>query len=533
MRLALLPLALLMSTSALAQTETAYHRAPDAIAKILDAAPTPAVSLSPDRRTMAILGRENLPTIANLSRPILRLAGYRIDPQTNGPIEARSQWLNALSFKDVETGREVKVALPAGTRFTSAGWSPDGARMAIVVAGDDGLSLWVVDRAGAIRPVAQRVNAAFGGAVEWMPDSSALIVRQIAADRGPAPTISTTPSGPVVQESLGRRSAVRTYQDLLQNADDERLFDHYFTGQLVRVDAATGAATPIGQPGLIRSFSVSPDGRYLLTQRLKRPYSYLLPSGFFPVEIAVTTIDGSPVRTLVDRPLADDLPVDFDAAVKGPREPEWRSDAPATLVWAEALDGGDPKAKVPHHDKVMMQAAPFSAEPVELARTTSRYAGVLWGNDDFALILDREWRTRTERRTAVAPARPGTTRLLLTRNYQDQYGDPGAPMLKRNGAGKAVMRFTPDGRSVFVSGEGATKPGAFPFLATMPVDGGAQTRLWTAKPPYYEDVVTLLDDSGKRILTRRESATLAPNYMVRTVRGGGARQITDFADPAP
>ncbi|MBN2970989.1 S9 family peptidase [Roseomonas aeriglobus] len=533
MRLALLPLTLLMSTSAIAQTDTGYHRAPDAIAKILDAAPTPAVSLSPDRRTMAILGRENLPTIANLSRPILRLAGYRIDPRTNGPAEVRNQWLNALSFKDVDTGREVKVALPAGTRFTSAGWSPDGSKMAIVVGEDDGLALWIVDRAGTAKPVARGVNATFGGAVEWMPDSSALIVRQVVANRGPAPTVSTTPTGPVIQESLGRRAATRTYQDVLTNADDEKLFDYYFAGQLVRIDAATGAATPIGQPGMIRSFSVSPDGRYLLTQRLKRPYSYLLPSGFFPVEIAVTTIDGQPVKTLVDRPLADDLPVDFDAVVKGPREPEWRADAPSTLVWAEALDGGDPKAKVPHHDKVMMQAAPFSAEPVELARTAARYGEIYWGNDDFAMITDREWKTRTEHRLGVTPGQPGTARLLLTRNYQDQYGDPGLPMLKRNAAGKSVMRFTPDAKAVFVSGEGATKPGAFPFLATMPVDGSAQTRLWTAKPPYYEGVVTLLDDAGKRILTRRESAVLAPNYVIRTVKGGAAKQVTNFADPAP
>ncbi|WP_294292478.1 prolyl oligopeptidase family serine peptidase [uncultured Sphingomonas sp.] len=533
MRLALLPLTLLMSTSALAQTDTGYHRAPDAIAKILDAAPTPAVSLSPDRRTMAILGRENLPTIANLSRPILRLAGYRIDPRTNGPAEVRNQWLNALSFKDVDTGREVKVAVPAGTRFTSAGWSPDGSKMAIVVGEDDGLALWVVDRSGMARPLARGVNAAFGGAVEWMPDSSALIVRQTVANRGAPPTASTTPTGPVIQESLGRRAATRTYQDVLTNADDEKLFDYYFAGQLVRVDAATGVTTPIGQPGMIRSFSVSPDGRYLLTQRLKRPYSYLLPSGFFPVEIAVTTIDGQPVKTIVDRPLADDLPVDFDAVVKGPREPEWRSDAPSTLVWAEALDGGDPKAKVPHHDKVMMLAAPFSAAPVELARTPARFGEIYWGNDGFAMITDREWKTRTEHRMAVAPGQPGTTRLLLTRNYQDQYGDPGMPMLKRNAAGKSVMRFTPDNKAVFVSGEGATKPGAFPFLATMPVDGSAQTRLWTAKPPYYEGVVTLLDDAGKRILTRRESAVLAPNYVIRTVKGGSAKQVTNFADPAP
>ena len=534
MRLALLPLALLMSTTALAQADGGYHRAPDAIATILDAAPTPGVSVSPDHRTLAILGRENLPTIANVSKPILRLGGYRIDPRTNGPAEVRVQWLNALTFKDMGSGRETKVALPAGIRFSSPSWSPDGKRVAFVAQEDDGLSLWVADvAAGTARPIAKGVNAAFGGAVDWMPDSSAMIVRQTVATRGPAPVVSTTPTGPTVQESLGRRSAARTYEDLIKNADDERLFDYYFTGQLMRVDAASGTATPIGQPGLITGFSVSPDGRYLLTTRLKRPYSYLLPASFFPTEIAVSTIDGTPVRTLVDRPLADDLPVDFDAVVKGPRSAQWRSDAPSTLVWAEALDDGDPKKAVPHHDKVMMQTAPFTGAPVELARTPARYRGVLWGNDDFAMIRDAEWRSRTEHRLAVSPARPGEARLLLTRNYQDQYGDPGDPMMEDNAAGKSVMRFTPDRKAVFVSGEGATKAGAYPFLAAMPIDGSAQTRLWTAKAPYYEPVVALLDDAGKRILTRRESASMVPNYVVRTVKGGAARPITAFADPAP
>ncbi|SEL76897.1 glutamyl peptidase. Serine peptidase. MEROPS family S09D [Sphingomonas palmae] len=513
---------------------TTYHRAPDAIAKILETPPTPSVAVSPDHQTLAILGRENLPTIANLSKPILRLAGYRIDPATNGQAEVRTQWLNALSFKDLASGREVKVALPAGTRFTNPAWSPDGSRLAFVVQEPAGLALWVADRSGAARPLVRGINAAFSGSpFTWTPDSRAIVARTVVANRGAAPVENVTPTGPVVQESNGRRSAARTYEDLLANAGDEALFDHYFTGQLVRVDVGTGAATPIGAPGLFTSFSVSPDGRYLLTERLKRPYSYLLPAGYFPTEIAVTTIDGQPVKTLVDRPLADDLPVDFDATVKGPREAEWRSDAPSTLVWAEALDSGDPKANVPFHDRVMMQAAPFSAAPVELAKTANRYATTMWGDGGFAMVVDRAWKTRTEQRYAVSPDAPGTARVLLTRNYQDQYGDPGFPTLERNAAGKQVMRFTPDRRAVFVEGDGATKAGAFPFFATMPIAGGAQTRLWTAKAPYYESVVSMLDDTGARILTRRESAKLAPNYVIRTVKGDKAKLVTDFADPAP
>ncbi|KQN40854.1 aminoacyl peptidase [Sphingomonas sp. Leaf407] len=512
----------------------AYHRAPDAIARILDAAPTPSVAVSPDHATLAILGRENLPSIANLAKPILRLAGYRIDPATNGPAEVRVQWLNALSFKNIASGRTARVTLPAGTRFTSPDWSPDGRYLAFVVQESDGLALWIAGRDGTARRLVRGLNAAFGSSFAWTPDSASIVARLVPADRGARPAAIDTPTGPVVQESMGRTSAARTYEDLLKNAADEALFDYYFTGVLGRIDIASGTLQPLAAKGMWRSFAVSPDGRYLLTERLKRPYSYLLPAGFFPTEVAVQLMaGGAGGRVIVDRPLADDLPVDFDAVVKGPREVEWRSDAPATLLWAEALDDGDPKANVPFHDRLVTQAAPFDAAPVELAKTVKRYAGTLWGDDGFAMIVDREWRTRTERRYAVAPSQPGTVRLVATRNYQDQYGDPGMPMVEENAAGKPVMRFTPDRKAVFVTGDGATKEGAFPFLARMPVAGGEQTRLWTARAPYYESVVSLLDDKGARILTRRESAKLAPNYVIRSVRGGGAKPITDFADPAP
>ena len=528
-------LALLAATAATAQAPvTRYHEAPRAIQSILEAPPTPAVSLSPDHRTLAILGRENLPSIANLSKPILRLAGFRIDPATNGQAEVRVQWLDALTLKDVATGRETKVALPAGARFTNPGWSPDGKRIAMIVAVADGLQLWTVGPDGRASKLLDGINGAFPGQpYSWLPDSSGLVVRVVDPARGLDPVRDDTPEGPVVQESNGRRSAARTYEDLLTDAADERRFDHYFTGLLVRIGADGGATTPVAGAGLWTDFSVSPDGRFLLTERLKRPYSYLHPASFFPTEIAIRTIEGRPARTLVDRPLADDLPVDFDATVTGPREAEWRADAPATLIWAEAQDGGDPKRNVAIHDRLLMQLAPFTAAPVKLADLQKRYGRTMWGDGGFALVVDREWRTRSERRYAVAPDRPGTVRLLATRNYQDQYNDPGAPMLEANAAGKPVMRFTPDRRAVFAAGDGATKAGAFPFLAAMPLDGTAPRRLWTARAPYYESVQALLDESGTRILTRRESATAAPNYFIEPVGGGRAVAVTRFPDPAP
>src|SRR6187399_3067530 len=88
-----------------AAIEQGYKVPPAPIAQIIDAAPTPAVQVSGDRRTLAILNREGLPSIAAVSEPILRLGGYRLNPRTNGPIEARTTWITGLSFKDVGSGK--------------------------------------------------------------------------------------------------------------------------------------------------------------------------------------------------------------------------------------------------------------------------------------------------------------------------------------------------------------------------------------------------------------------------------------------
>lgn len=534
--LALSPGLALAQSAAAPAVVSGYQVPPAPIPQILDAAPTPAVSLSRDRKVMAILGRENLPSIAAVSEPILRLAGYRLNPRTNGPTEARTNYANALSFQDVASGRVTKVQLPAGARFTAANWSPDGRSLALSMEARTGLELWVVDVATgkARRLTAPVLNAAFGAGYSWLPDSSGLVARLIPAGRGAAPAASTTPTGPVIQENAGRVAPARTAQDLLQNPYDEALFDYYFTSQLARIDLKTGAERPIGAPGIYPSVSVSPDGRYLLTSRLKRPYSYLLPASSFPTDISVIDWNGKVVRQVVDRPLADDVPPPFDAVVTGPREVAWRDDADATLVWAEAQDKGDPRTKVSVHDRVLTQAAPFTAPPVRLIDLAERYSGVEWGRGDFAIVHSAWFDTRHETRQAVDPSRAAAEgRVLVSRNYQGQYDDPGDAVSRSLPNGRQVLHFTPDGKGLFLTGPGSTPKGDFPFLAVMDLETGKSRKLWEASEDHYETITALADDAGQSLITRRESRTDAPNYFLRAVGGGEPRAITAFKDPAP
>ena len=79
-----------------------YQQPPAPIADILDAKPTPSSMLSPDRRTLVLMDRSNLPSIKALAEPMLRLAGTRINPRNNGAAESRVAWLTGLSLQAVD-----------------------------------------------------------------------------------------------------------------------------------------------------------------------------------------------------------------------------------------------------------------------------------------------------------------------------------------------------------------------------------------------------------------------------------------------
>ena len=511
-----------------------YRLPPDPIPAIVGAEPPPALLLSPERGSIALLGRRPLLGIADLARPELRLAGVRIDPATGGPSVPAHFHSVTLGAVDEEARRPVE--LPAEPRLSELRWSPDGRRLAFVHTTASGLELWVTEVAtGRSRRVADRLNGTLGGVYQWEPGGGSLLVKRIPEGRGAEPARPAVPSGPLIHESLGKTAPGRTYQDLLRDPHDERLFEHHFTAQLFRVQLEGRSVEPVGEPGVLSDFSVAPGGEFVLVERIQRPFSYVVPYYRFPTEVTILDRSGSPVRGVAELPLAEDVPVAFDAVPRGPRSFQWRADAPGTLVWAEALDDGDPRNPAPGgRDRVFALDAPFTAPPRELITLEHRYAGVFWGRDDFAILASRWWVTRNEKRFAIAPGDPSLApRLLADRSYQDRYNDPGVPATVRNAAGRFVLVFAPDGEHVYLSGEGASPRGDYPFLDRMSVRTGETTRLWRAEDPHYEEVAALLDPGAARVLTRRESKQEPPNYYVRDLREGTLRALTDFPDPAP
>ncbi len=529
-----------------ALAEDVYKKPPKEILDVLNAPESPRLVLSPTRHYALLVHSERYPSIADLAQPMLRLAGARVNPATNGP--HRSGFggnVIAVSLKKIADGAETKIPLPPNPRFSAPEWSPDGKSFAAASTVPNGVELWTGDVSGKFRRLnVGRLNSAFGDPIRWMPDSRTLLVNLVPSGRGNPPAAPAAPKGPNIQESSGRAGPVRTLQDLLRNAHDEIVYDYYATAQLALVDTTDGAVTTVGKPAVFQGASPSPDGKLLLVTRIVRPYSYLHASFSFPKDVEVWDRAGKVVHKLASLPLADRVPI--EGVATGPRGYHWRPTDPATLAWVEALDGGNPREKVPHRDRILMAKAPAFDRPVELFKTEHRFrsgfgggrrggggggGGFPWIDKGGLVFLgdydrDRRWE-RTFLVNADNPAEP--PRLVWSHGAQDRYKDPGNPVGRALPTGHgAILR---SGDSIYLDGQGATPQGDRPFLDRLNLKTLQSERLFRSDDKSLEQFVTLLAEDGSSFLTRRESPSEPPNFYVRTA--AGPRALTQFPDPAP
>jgi dipeptidyl aminopeptidase/acylaminoacyl peptidase len=529
---------------AFAQSSISYQKPPQAIVDLLEAPPTPVVEVSPETwtgpdqprpRTLLIEQPGGLLTIADLAQPELRLAGLRFNPRTNGP--SRLPYAIALKFKALPDGKEIPVTgLPEHPHIEYAQWAPDGKRVAFVLITGEGvgagLSLWTADAATghAARIAGVALNGVFGDPCAWMPDSKALLCRTVPSGRGPAPMHDEVPTGPAIQQNLGRVTPARTYEDLLKNPEDERFFDYYATAQ-VKVVPLTVPARTVAKAGVIAEAEPSPDGKYALIGEAHHPYSYELPFENFPRKTFVVDLRTGAEKQLSDQPLQDDIPIAFDAVPTGPRDYEWRSDAPATVAWVEAGDSGDPKTKAAVRDRIFLVAAPFTGSPQLLAELPMRFTGVEWGNAHLALVNEREW---AHRRRVIAAVDPSAGTAPLTKLYEgsseDRYHDPGRAVMTENASGHWVLELTADGTGIYFDSMGASPEGDRPFLAVMNATTGEEKEPWRSAAPYYEVPAAVVDAGKNELLVRRESQEQPPNYFLHEADGTWT-QVTQFPNP--
>ncbi len=503
-----------------------YDLPPQNILDVMRAPSPPLPDVSPTHDRLLLVSWQEYPSIARVATPFMRLAGVRVEPGNHSKHDTPGGYgvtpcATQLELVRIADGARTPIALPADVCAGNPVWSADGKRFAFANIAPSAVELWIGDaRDGRVRRVdGVRLNPMFGDELQWMPDQRRLLVKLVPANQGAPPPEAPASSGPSIQESLAQKGQSSTYEvrDTLRNAGDEALFDYYAAAQLAFVDADGDAVVPVGKPANYHDVLPAPDGVHVLVTAIHKPYSYVTTYDRFPHEVEVwDTADPSQLttHTITSLPLADRVPI--RGVPLGPRDFSWRATEPATLVWAEALDGGDWNVQAPARDKVLLERAPFDSAPIEIARTEQRYAALWWTERPAVALLQEYDQNRHWRRSFLidVDAPEKKPRLLWDLSFDEKYADPGQPVTRELANGARVIRL--DGDSMFVAGIGASPEGDRPFLDRLDLASLRSQRLFRSDKNAYERFLAFTG-APRTFLTWHQSVTDPPNAFLRTL----------------
>ncbi|MFC5283368.1 prolyl oligopeptidase family serine peptidase [Pedobacter alpinus] len=524
----------------LAQEVSGYQKPPKEMVDIVEASISQSVIMSGRGNYMAILEEPGYPSIAEIAEPHLKLAGLRINAKLRS--NKKSSYFTGLKFKNIKNADEFELAnLPVGAKIKDLSFSPDEKMVAFSLTTTNEIQLWIADlNTKQSKRLSNTVlNDTYGTLFQWAPNSNTILAKCIAEQK-PLATLNPTLSGPNFQETTGKAAPNRTYQDLLKNSNDEALFDYHLTSQLKMI-YLDGQAIDFSRPEIYKGFDFSPDGTLIMLSVIHKPYSYVVPISNFPYRVELRDKYGKLTKELVDIPLADNLPQGFDAVVTGAREFAWRADKPQTIFWVEAQDGGDPNQRNTIRDVLYtMDATGDNGVKKKLADCYLRFSKIDWGDDQIAMITERWWKTRGERRVFIKPGNSSYRVNLWDRYYEDAYSDPGEFVTVKNQYNRDVLLLEynvvkrasdPNNVNIFSISEGASPIGNRPFLLQFNVKTKLTDTLFHSRAPFYEKPIFF--DNKDNIIISRESVVEPKNYFELDYKKGKTQQLTYFKNPYP
>ncbi|WP_452220284.1 prolyl oligopeptidase family serine peptidase [Lacinutrix salivirga] len=516
------------------QENLTYQKPHKNILELAEAPLAPSIRMDNEGENIVFLYRSAYKSIEELSETEMRLGGLRINPVTN--IGSRTRYYTNIKVKNDKSGNPKNVeGLTENGRFANFSWSPNQKYMTFTNTVSNGAELWLLDIANAeARQLTKaQLNANMRNPAVWMKNSEALLVKMLPESRKPLiNTKEAVPTGPTISVSeTGVKAQNRTYQDLLKNPNDEHNFEQLAQSELYKV-SLNGNASLWKSADMYRGISFSPNGNYVMITTIKKPFSYLVPYYRFPSQTNIYQSNGDLVKTMLEVPLIEDLPKGFMAERTGMRNLSWRSDKPATLYWAEALDGGDPENKVEYRDQVFQQDAPFNGKITSLLKTKDRFSSIIWGNDNVAIANDYWWNTRNTRTYIFNPSNPNQEPIVLfNRNYQDVYSNPGSFVYTKNNFNEYVLDI--EANKAYLIGEGYSEAGKFPFIDEINLESQKTKRLYQSTlTDKVESISSALNAKKGTFLVRIESKNEFPNYYIRDInKQNSLTPLTTFENP--
>ena len=522
-----------VSFIAFAQENLMYQKPSKSILDLADYERAPSVSMDTKKEYLLLSYRSTYKTLDDLNQDELRLAGLRINPNTN--ISSTVTYTNNFKIRKINSKEEIQVSgLPDNPKISNILWSPNDKKILFSHTTNSGVELWVLDVASAKAKKLTEgiVNANLGNPFSWFLDNETILVKMLPKNRQPLlDAKKDLPTGPIISNTSGTKSQNRTYPDMLKNQNDEINFENIITSELYKVNL-NGTATLFKAAAMYAGERISPDGNYIMLTTIQKPFSYVVPLNRFPFKTVVYDNNGVEIKVVNEVPLNEIIPKGFMAVRKGKREMAWRNDKPATLSYVVALDEGDPANKADFRDEIFLWEAPFTKDANTLVKIPQRFNNITWGNDNTAIVSDEWYDTRNTKTYLINPSNPDQQlKVISDRNSQDIYSDPGIFETRKNAYNKYVLAI--ENNTAYRIGEGFTKDGQFPFIDEFNLKTLQTKRLYTsAYKDKKEDLLEIEDFKTGKVLVQIQSKNDYPNYYFRNIKKQNAlTPITSFKNP--
>ncbi|MCU0252247.1 MAG: prolyl oligopeptidase family serine peptidase [Vicinamibacterales bacterium] len=473
--------------------------------------------------------------MAVFSKPFHELGGLFVDYQANRarPLTIRNNaGLQVISAAD---GSKKAIQIPNGVRVSNAAWSPDGSLIAFYVHTPDATHIWVADpMTGVSKQLTQKpVLATLVSNFDFSADGKKIAAVIVPDGRAAMPGAPAAPSGPQVKVADDAdKNRLRTFPSLMATPYDFQLLEWHATGQVVVLDVTAPMAPPakgrapknapaagmkkIGQPQMVRSLDLSPDGKYLRVTRVTKPFSYVVPVSNFGSTDEVWDLDGKVMVELDKRPLNEGVqddtqpppdpaagPGGAQAQQQGRRELAWRADgqgltfleqeSPSPLAPGDGTAGAAASAPRPadqattgrggrgagasegprRPDRLYQWLPPFDKASLKMIfESSARMSGHRFSPDHQVLFFSERTGQNTVE-NAVYLSEPAKRYTISRFRADDVYANPGSIMLARGGGGGGrgagagaapggrggaggpgggVVLLSPDGSSVYLQG---------------------------------------------------------------------------------
>ena len=515
------------------QENYSYQKPPPEILELVDITLPPRVLIDENKNFMIYLYRNSYKSIDELSSPEIKLAGLRLNPNSNS--RSRTNYYNNIMISKMDqidkSAKQIK-GLPKNPKLANIKWSPDQTKIAMTNTKEEGVELWYIDleKLTAKKLTGPKLNASLGDVITWYQDSKNILTKFKLKN---SPDIidgeDVVPTGPIISSNDGKKAQNRTYQDLLKNEVDEKNFETLARSVLSKV-SLKGKTKLLAKKNLYHEIDFSPDGKFILISIIQKPFSYLVPYYRFPMKYAIYSSKGKELTVLHEVPLIEDLPKGFMAVRTGPRNFSWRSDRPSDLIFVEALDGGNPEKDIKYRDEIFEIGYPFKQNKVSLLKTINRFYRIDWCNDTLALGYDYWWNTRNTKTYVFSPSNSNKKpKIIIDRNYQDRYNDPGSFVKRRNFYGKSILAMNK--QNLYLMGDGFRDDGQFPFIDQLNLESLKKVRLYESSFKDKKEDLLDFEADNNMILTRIESASEYPNYFFRDLKTESLTKITDFENP--